>query len=138
MVVVAAWIKLPARASVRWCVLRGLRLRWKGSAGATPPRGSNDQARQAVQHKPQDGLVRTGAGEVEHYLGFPLDHAGRDLQQPQSQRVELRHTPGGKRWQGTLECEILQGSSLETVRIRWHLLRQFTCEPRSPPDRPPR
>jgi hypothetical protein len=63
--VVVARIVVPARASVRWCVLRGLRLRWKGSAGATPPRGSNDQARQAVQHKPQDGLVRTGAGEVE-------------------------------------------------------------------------
>ena len=84
--VAAARIVVPARASVRWCVLRGLRLRWKGSAGATPPRGSNDQARQAVQHKPQDGLARTGAGEVDHDLGFPLDHAGRDFEQPHRTR----------------------------------------------------
>ena len=34
--------------------MRDLRLRWKGSAGATPPRGSNDQAREPVKHKPQD------------------------------------------------------------------------------------
>jgi len=136
--VVVARIVVPAQSSVRCCVLRGLRLRWKGSAGATPPRGSNDQARQAVQHKPQQGLVRTGAGKVDHYLGFPLDHAGCDFEQPQAQRVELRHAPGRSRRQGTLECPVLQGSSLETVRIREHLLRQFTCEPRSPPERPPR
>jgi len=87
--------------------LRGLRLRWKGSAGGTPPRGSNDKARQAVQRKPQDGLVRTGAGQVDHYyLGFPLDHAGCDFEQPQAQRVERRHTLGRLRRQGTLECPL--------------------------------
>jgi len=82
-------------------------LRWKGSAGGTPPRGSNDKARQAVQRKPQDGLVRTGAGQVDHYyLGFPLDHAGCDFEQPQAQRVERRHTLGRLRRQGTLECPL--------------------------------
>ena len=85
--VASARIVVPARASVRWCMLRGLRLRWKGSTGATPPRGPNDQARQAVQHKPQDGLVRPGAGQVDHYLGFPLDHASSDFEQPRARRV---------------------------------------------------
>ena len=36
------------------------------------------------------------------------------------------------------KLRILQGSSLEAVRIREHLLRQFTCEPCSPTDRAPR
>jgi hypothetical protein len=100
--VVLAQVGLPAQASVRWCVLRGLRLRWKGSAGATPPRGSNDQARQAVNYKPQDGHVRTGAGHVDHYLGCPLDNAGCDFEQPQTQRVELRRPPGRSRRQGMI------------------------------------
>ena len=118
--------------------IAGLRLWWKGSTGAKSPRGSNDQARHAVQPKPQDGLVRAGAGQVDHDLSIPVDPAGCDFDELQAQRVELRHPPGGSRWQSTLECQIAQGSSLETVRIREHLLRQFIYEPCSPPDRSPR
>jgi len=29
------------------------------------------------------------------FLNFPLDHAGGDFEQPQAQRIELRHPPGG-------------------------------------------
>jgi len=34
----------------------------KGLVGATPPRGSDDQARQPFQHEPQDGLIGISAG----------------------------------------------------------------------------
>ena len=36
------------------------------------------------------------------------------------------------------ERRVLPGSSLETVRIRSHLLRQFQSNPLSPPARSPR
>lgn len=41
-----------------------------GSAGATSPRGSNDQARQAFKSKPQDGLVGEGAQQMDSTLVF--------------------------------------------------------------------
>jgi hypothetical protein len=54
-----------------------------GSIGATPPRGSEDQTRQAFEREAQDGLVGTGAGQVDQHLGLPGDDAGGDLQQAQ-------------------------------------------------------
>jgi large subunit ribosomal protein L13 len=42
--------------------IAGLGVAVKGSIGATPPRASDDQARQAFKHEPQNGLVGTGAG----------------------------------------------------------------------------
>ena len=53
-----------------------------------------DQARQLFGGEPQDGLVRAGAGQVQHDPGLPFDDPGGDLQQVQAERVELRHAPG--------------------------------------------
>ena len=39
-----------------------------GMNGATPPRGSDDQVLQALQHEAQDDLVGEGAGQVELHL----------------------------------------------------------------------
>jgi hypothetical protein len=45
----------------------------KGSIGAAPPRGSDDQSGQEPEYEPQDRLVGGGAGQVEHPLGLPCD-----------------------------------------------------------------
>ena len=60
--VVRAWLLLAGgdagfRVRIAW-----LGVAVTGSIGATPPRASDDQARQAFKHEPQNGLVRTGAG----------------------------------------------------------------------------
>ena len=39
-----------------------------GMIEATPPRGSDDQVLQALQHEAQDDLVGEGAGQVELHL----------------------------------------------------------------------
>jgi hypothetical protein len=75
--------------------MAGFGISARGLIGATSPRGSNDQAWQAVQHKPQDGLVWEGAEQMDKQFGFPLDHAGGDFEQPQAKRVELRGPPEG-------------------------------------------
>lgn len=77
--------------------IAGLVVAVKGSFGATPPLGSDGQSRQSFEHEPDDGLVGTGVGQVHHHLGLPFDDTGGDLQQAQSQRVELGHAPGRTR-----------------------------------------
>ena len=74
LMVVFARVGHPAQLSVRYCGLRCLRLRRKGLIGATLPRGSDEQARQAFQREAQDGLVGEGTRQVDQHLGFPLDH----------------------------------------------------------------
>ena len=75
--------------------MTGFGLSAKGMIGAAPPRASNDQMRQAAERKPQDSLVAEGAGQADHDLGFPTDHAGHDFEQPQPHCIELRRSPGG-------------------------------------------
>ncbi len=53
------------------------------------PRSSCDEPRNSVEDDAQDSLVRAGCREVQADLGFHLDHAGGDLDEAQSQRVEL-------------------------------------------------
>ena len=79
----------------------------KGLIGATPPRGSDHQARHSFQGEAQDDLVGRGAEQMDHHLGISLDHLCCGFEQPQAQRVELRHPPGRSHRQGTLECQIL-------------------------------
>lgn len=53
-------------------------------------RGRRSSAR---RREAQDGLVRTGAGQVDQQLGLKLNHAGGDFQQPQAQGIKLRDPP---------------------------------------------
>ena len=61
---------------------------------------SRDEARQAVEDGSQDCLAGTGRWQMQPNLGFHLDHARRDLDQPKAQRVELRDPPGRALWHG--------------------------------------
>lgn len=57
--------------------------------GALAPRRLRHKPRNAVEDDAQDALVRAGGRQVQADLGFHLDHARGDLDEAQSQRVEL-------------------------------------------------
>jgi hypothetical protein len=57
--------------------------------GALAPRRLRHEPRNAVEDDAQDARVGTGCRQVQADLGFHLDHARGDLDEAQSQRVEL-------------------------------------------------
>ena len=69
-----------------------------GARGA--PRSSGKEARQTAEDGSQDTLVGARRRQMQPDLGFHLNHAGRDLDQPKAQRVELRDPPNRALWHG--------------------------------------
>jgi hypothetical protein len=67
----------------------------RGLGRGTPPRRSGDQARQAAEDEAEDRLIGRAGRQVDLDLGFHLDDAGGDLDQPQPERIELRNPPRG-------------------------------------------
>src|SRR5512147_1963859 len=65
-----------------------------GDDGGTRPRFSGDQPRQAAEDEVEDRLIGRAGRQMDLDLGFHLDDAGGDLDQPQPQRVELGDPPG--------------------------------------------
>jgi hypothetical protein len=61
------------------------KVRW-----GTRPRLSDGQAVCAVEGEAEDRLIGGARGQVDLDLGFQLDNAGGDLDQAQSQGVELQ------------------------------------------------
>ena len=68
--------------------------------GISTPRSSGDEARYSAEDGSQDSLVGTRRRQMQPDLGFHLNDARRDLDQPQAQGVELRHPPGRASWHG--------------------------------------
>lgn len=62
------------------------------------PRRLSDEARYSSQDNAQDRLVRAGRGQMQADLGFHFDDANGDLDEAQTQGVELgepeARTPG--------------------------------------------
>jgi hypothetical protein len=50
--------------------------------------------RQAVEHEPQDQLIGAGCWQMQPDLGLHLDQPSGDLDQAQTQGIELGDTPG--------------------------------------------
>ena len=69
---------------------RGLWVAVKGFAGGRRrPRRSGDEARCPPKDNAEDRLIRAGGGQVQADLGLHLDDAGDDLDEAQTQGVEL-------------------------------------------------
>jgi hypothetical protein len=68
--------------------------RWRG---ASPPRLSGDETRQAVEQHGEDRLIGGARRQVDLDLLFQFDDAGGEFQQAQPQGVELHDTPSGAR-----------------------------------------
>jgi len=64
----------------------------------TLPRFSGDQAGQVVEGEVEDPLIGCTRRQMDLYLGFQLDDAGGDLDEAQSQGVELHDAPRGALW----------------------------------------
>ena len=73
-----------------------------------PCRGSGKETRQTVEDGSQDSLVGARRRQMQADLGFHLDHAGRDLDQPKAQRVELRDPPGRALWHAARKAQSSQ------------------------------
>ena len=58
------------------------------------PRCSGDQARQAAEDDAKDRLIGCARWQVDLDLLFQFDDAGGDLDEAQSQSVELHNAPG--------------------------------------------
>ena len=67
--------------------------RRRARSGASAPRRSRHWTRETTKYGSQDRLIGTGRWQMQADLRFYLDHAGRDLHEPKSQSIELRHTP---------------------------------------------
>ena len=63
----------------------------RGLGRGTRPRLSGDQA---AEDEVEDRLIGRAGRQMDLDLGFHLDDAGGDLDQPQPQRVELGDPPG--------------------------------------------
>ena len=65
----------------------------RSAVGGLSARRSGNETWQAPEDGSQDRLIWTRRRQVQSDLRFQLDHTGCDFNQPQTQSVELRHSP---------------------------------------------